>query len=133
MFKKKEKSKIDRPMLRKLTKEQMLDIMLEQSREIEKLTAENEVLKQKIHDRKINIEESGSIAEASLRVTQIFAEAQKAADLYLENIRRIQAKDPDVSEEDRAKPAADPEHTGEDTVFEDIVIEEGVPEGGDKP
>ena len=41
-----------------------------------------------LDDRKIAIDESGSIAEASLRLTKIFEEAQKAADLYLDNVKK---------------------------------------------
>ena len=42
----------------------------------------------KVEDREIRLRESGSIAEASLRLTNIFEEAQKAVDLYVENMKR---------------------------------------------
>ena len=42
-----------------------------------------------ILSRKVELEEAGSIAEASLRMSGIFEAAQEAADIYLENIRRI--------------------------------------------
>ncbi|ASW51267.2 hypothetical protein HCC05_08530 [Streptococcus suis] len=37
--------------------------------------------------RRIMISQSGSIAEASMKLTNIFEEAQKAADLYLYNVK----------------------------------------------
>ncbi len=40
-------------------------------------------------DRKIKLREAGSIAEASLRLSGIYEAAQKAADLYLENVERM--------------------------------------------
>ena len=39
--------------------------------------------------RRIELEKAGSIAEASLRLNGVFEAAQKAADQYLENLRRL--------------------------------------------
>ena len=39
--------------------------------------------------RRIELEEAGSIAEASLRLNGVFEAAQQAADQYLENLRRL--------------------------------------------
>lgn len=39
--------------------------------------------------RRIELEEAGSIAEAALRLSGIFETAQKAADLYLHNIKLL--------------------------------------------
>lgn len=74
--------------LLKLKRSEILEIMLAQSREIDKLRKELEETKSQLEDRKIKIKKAGSLAEASLQLTNIFAEAQKAADLYVENIRR---------------------------------------------
>ena len=73
--------------LRKLRKAELLQIMLEQSDEIDRLRDRVEELEKELEDRRITIEKAGSIAEASLKLTRDFEEAQKAADLYLENIR----------------------------------------------
>ena len=75
--------------LLKLKKSELLEIMLAQSREIDSLRAQLEEAKAELVNKRINIEESGSIAEASLKLTRIFEEAQKAADLYLENVRKM--------------------------------------------
>ena len=74
--------------LLKLKRSEMLEIMLAQSREIDRLREELEEAKAKVEDREIRLRESGSIAEASLRLTNIFEEAQKAVELYVENMKR---------------------------------------------
>ncbi len=74
--------------LLKLKKSELLEIMLAQSKEIDSLREQLAKAKAKLKDKKIAIDESGSIAEASLRLTKVFEEAQKAADLYVENIKR---------------------------------------------
>ncbi|MEX2784210.1 DNA repair protein [Streptococcus sp. H49] len=77
----------ERKNLRKLKKTELLEIMLAQSEEIEALKNQLAAAEEKLADREIILEESGSLAEASLKLTNIFAEAQKAADLYLNNIK----------------------------------------------
>ena len=74
--------------LLKLKKSELLEIMLAQSKEIDSLREQLAKAKAKLKDKKIAIDESGSIAEASLRLTKIFEEAQKAADLYLDNVKK---------------------------------------------
>jgi hypothetical protein len=74
--------------LLKLKRSEMLEIMLAQSREIDELRKELAEAKARLEDRRIKVRKAGSLAEASLQLTNIFEEAQKAADLYVENIRR---------------------------------------------
>lgn len=57
-----------------------------------------ELEKQKI-SRRIELEEAGSIAEAALRLSGVFEAAQKAADLYLHNIRMKDQKEGEDSRE----------------------------------
>ena len=73
--------------LLKLKKKDLLEIMLRQSEEIDELRAQIAELQAKLDDRDFQFNRIGSIAEASLAVTNIFQEAEKAAKLYLENIR----------------------------------------------
>ena len=74
--------------LLKLKRSEMLEIMLAQSREIDRLREELEETKAKLEDKEIRIRKAGSLAEASLRLTSIFEEAQKAVDIYVENMKR---------------------------------------------
>ena len=75
--------------LKKLRRAELLEIMLDQSYEIDQLRKRVKELEAQLEDRRIKIENAGSIAEASLQLTKVFEEAQKAADLYLENIRNL--------------------------------------------
>lgn len=74
--------------LLKLKRAELLEIMLAQSKEIDSLREQLAEAEEKLASRRIAIKESGSIAEASLKLTQIFEEAQKAADLYLDNVKK---------------------------------------------
>ncbi|MBR2728686.1 MAG: DNA repair protein [Lachnospiraceae bacterium] len=73
--------------LHKLKRGELLEMMLAQSREIESLRDRIKELEGKLADREIRIRESGSIAEAALKLNHIFEAAQAAADQYLENVK----------------------------------------------
>ena len=74
--------------LTKLKKKEILEIMVRQSEEIDRLNARIAELEKELEENRIEIDKAGSIAEASLAVTKVFQEADKAAKIYLENIRR---------------------------------------------
>ena len=81
--------------LRKMKKTELLEIMLKQGEEIDRLRARVEELEAEVAEKEAEMERHefeikkfGSIAEASLQVTDIFQEAEKAARIYLENLRR---------------------------------------------
>lgn len=73
--------------LHKLKRGELLEMMLAQSREIDALRLRVGELEAKLADREIRIRQSGSIAEAALKLNGVFEAAQAAADQYLENIR----------------------------------------------
>ena len=73
---------------RKLKRVELYEIMLAQAEEIDDLRAKLAAAKKELKNKRIDIQRSGSIAEASLKLTKIFEEAQKAADLYLCNIKK---------------------------------------------
>ena len=75
--------------LTKLRKKELLEIMLRQSEEIDALREQVEELQRELDNREFNLSKVGSIAEASLLVTNVFDEAQKAAMIYLENLKRM--------------------------------------------
>jgi hypothetical protein len=74
--------------LTKLKKQEILKIMVAQGEEIDRLKARVSELEEELEKNEIAKDRVGSIAEASLAVTKIFDEAEKAAKIYLENIRR---------------------------------------------
>ncbi len=74
--------------LKKLRRTDLLELLVSQAEEIEKLQAENESLQAKLADKDLLIAESGSIAEAALKINNIFEVAQRAADQYVQNVKR---------------------------------------------
>lgn len=77
--------------LRKMSRRELMEMLLEQSKEVERLRAELEQAKQKLRSRQILLREAGSIAEASLRLNEVFESAQRAADQYLLNVKQLAA------------------------------------------
>ena len=73
---------------RKFKRVELYEIMLAQAEEIDDLRAQLAAAKKELENKRVDIQQSGSIAEASLKLTKVFEEAQKAADLYLSNIKR---------------------------------------------
>lgn len=73
--------------LKQMKKVELMEMLLQQEKEIEMLRAENEELKESINDRNIKLEKAGSIAEAALQLSGIFEAAQKAADMYLNSVK----------------------------------------------
>lgn len=74
--------------LRKLSKTELLELLVEQGRENLALRAELEQARAELAERRLKLEQSGSIAEAALRLSGVFEAAQKAIDLYRENCER---------------------------------------------
>ena len=72
--------------LQKLSRSALLEMLLEQSRENDRLRAQVEKLARQLSDRQFKIDQAGSIAEASMQINQVFESAQAAAEQYLENI-----------------------------------------------
>ena len=75
--------------LRKLKCTDLLELLIEQSKEVESLKKRIGELEAELADRRLLIYKSGSIAEAALKLNGVFEAAEAAAQEYLENIRRI--------------------------------------------
>lgn len=73
--------------LKRLSRSDLLEMMLELSKENEALRAENERLHKQVNDRNIAIETCGSLAEAALQLNGIFQAAEAACIQYTENIQ----------------------------------------------
>lgn len=78
--------------LKKLSRADLLELLLAQSRENEQLQIEFEKTKEQLANRNIAIDNAGSIAEASLKLTGIFQAAQASCALYMENIEELSAR-----------------------------------------
>ena len=74
--------------MKRLSRPQLLEMLLVQAREVSRLREELQQAQEKLDCRQIQIEESGSIAEAALKLNGVFDTAQAAADQYLQNLRQ---------------------------------------------
>lgn len=74
--------------LKRLNRKELLEIVLAQLKRIEALESEMNKLNCSLASRRINIKESGSIAEAALKLNGIFEVAQQTCDNYLENVKK---------------------------------------------
>lgn len=73
--------------LKKMSRVELLELLVEQMEENERLKKETEELKSKLEDKRLIIENSGSLAEAALRLNKVFEAADEAARQYLEGIK----------------------------------------------
>ncbi len=73
--------------LKRLSRSDLLEMMLSLSKENEHLRKELHQAKSKLEDRTIAIEQCGSLAEAALNLNGVFEAAQAACDQYSTNIR----------------------------------------------
>ncbi len=99
---------IEKP-LKKQSKTELLELLLAQSREIERLKNEIMDLNSKLqtanralHEREIKIFKAGSIAEAALMVNNVFTVAEEAAAQYVENIEQLSKKQYEIYAEKEA-------------------------------
>ena len=83
--------------IRKLRRTDLLQLLIAQIRENKKLQEQLNLCRQELEKKTIILERSGSIAQAAMELSGVFAAAQQAADLYLEGVR---ASNPPRQEED---------------------------------
>ena len=75
--------------LRRLSRTDLLELLVAQRRENEQLRCILDQTQAQLADRTIQIDNAGSIAEASLQLSGIFNAAQDSCQYYLENIRLL--------------------------------------------
>ena len=85
--------------LRRLNRAQLLDMLYDVVKEKEELEQKLEETRQQLADKNIKIAESGSIAEAALKLNKVFEQAQAAADQYLYNMKELEQKRTDHGKE----------------------------------
>ena len=78
--------------LRKLNRQELLEILLEITAENDALKEENNRLRNNLKSKTMMIEKAGNLAEASLKISAVFERAQLAADIYLRNIKQMEEK-----------------------------------------
>lgn len=75
--------------LKHLSRSELLEMLLAQVEENQKLKIRLDGLQAQLDNRQIMIDKAGSIAEAALQLSGVFQAAETAAAQYLENIRRL--------------------------------------------
>jgi hypothetical protein len=85
--------------LRKLSRTDLLEMLLEQSRkmeelqsELERVQSENKAAKEKLNQREISLMQAGSIADAALQLNGVFTAAEKACEQYIDNIKNLSCR-----------------------------------------
>ena len=71
-----------------LSKNEMMMVMHDQEQEIEKLKAQVSELQTALDNYDVIVNESGTLAEASAQINELFEAAQATANTYLEGIKK---------------------------------------------
>lgn len=74
--------------LRKLSRYQLLDLLVTQTERADELQKKVEQLENELTLRNFNMSQLGSLAEASLQLSGVIEAAQEAADMYLDAARK---------------------------------------------
>lgn len=74
--------------LKKLNRYQLLELIILQTEQITELEKQLSHTKEQLDAQQIQSSQAGSIADAAMQLSGIFKAAQKAADTYLENVKR---------------------------------------------
>ena len=74
--------------LRKLRRHELLEILVEQGKQQERIQQELELSRQQLEQRQLNIEESGSIADAAFRLNDVMPKSGYAPRWMRPTIRR---------------------------------------------
>ena len=79
--------------LKKLNRAELLAMLVSMSRQTEALEEELEEAKKALEDRKIEIAEAGSLADAAIKINRVLEAADEAGKQYLENLQRLHSGD----------------------------------------
>ncbi len=95
--------------LRRMNRTELIEIIYALQQNEQKLREENDKMTAELEDRKIRMDESGSIAEAALSLNHIFEDAQAAADQYLLSLQRGEEEQPELTPDlsEKAEPESD--------------------------
>lgn len=76
--------------LRRLSRSELLELLLTQTQENERLTQELEETRELLAQRQLKVQQAGDLAHAVLAVNGVMEAAQRSAEQYLENIRAME-------------------------------------------
>ena len=78
--------------LKRLNRAELLELLLVQTKEMEKLRDELDAARAELAQRRLKIENAGDIATAALALNGVMEAAQAAAQQYLENMAAMEAE-----------------------------------------
>ena len=82
--------------LRKQSRLNLLKMLLEEKKEKEELLLQLQEARQQLQNRQVDIEQSGTLAEAALKLSGIFEAAEVACQQYTENIRNLSGRQEEI-------------------------------------
>ena len=82
--------------LRKLSRKDLLELLLDQGKELELLRSELNQANKQLANRKIELDKAGSIAEAALQINGVFNAAQDACAQYIHNITELSQRQEEI-------------------------------------
>ena len=74
--------------LRRLRRDDLLQILINQQKQIDALNEQLQQSKEALANRDIAIQEAGTLAEAALKMNGVFESAQNAAEEYVQQMRK---------------------------------------------
>ncbi len=95
--------------LKRLSRAELLELLLLQTRETERLQGKLKQLEEAVTKRKLKVQEAGDLAHAVLAVNGVMETAQRAANQYLENIEDMRNRTRQQCEEIIEKAKAEAE------------------------
>ena len=78
--------------LRKISRKELLELLLEQANRIIDLEKELANAKAKLEDKTIMLNEAGNLAEASLKITDLFQKTMETCKIYSDNIEELNSR-----------------------------------------
>lgn len=75
---------------KRLSRAELLEMLIEQSKEVESLKKKVDELQKQLDNRTIQLQQTGSIAEAALALNDIFKAADQAASQYIESKKNVE-------------------------------------------
>ncbi len=91
--------------LKKLTRAELLEMLIAQSKKLSRTETELAAAQEELKRREIAISESGTVAEAALKLSGIFDDADRAVAQYRESVLENQKKAEDIINAARVKAA----------------------------
>ena len=82
--------------LRKLNRTDLLKLLLEEKKESEALRKQLQEMQLQLECKQLNLNQSGSLAEAALKLSGIFEAAETACQYYTENIRNLSGRQEEI-------------------------------------